>query len=101
MWGAIKRHPLITALFTLFFIVPALFLSAMAVANNLPACKRWKLEVNDRAIERMGDLYMGGADRKKVDDAYASELTGYDEIMEQLRDTVAHEMKASRPPLCV
>jgi hypothetical protein len=101
MWGAIKRHPFIVAGFSLFFVLPLLTLSALAVGRGLPGCRSWKAEVHEEVVHRLKTQYMGDGDPREVDAAYRNENTTYIEIVKGLEDQVGNEMKGSRPPLCL
>lgn len=90
--GIVRRHPFLTALFVLGSL-PALGLVALELRQNVGACEDWRMRVEARLLREWGP---GPAEI----DWDGNMGVPHDELREGMRDQIAHEMRAGRPPFC-
>lgn len=96
----IRTHPLVS-LWIVLAITPLPVGAWLLAVRYMPACSEWRKEVQASAQSAIRERYIGFGNREAVDDAYRSEGSGYDDIMNSLLGSAEHELADSRPFACI
>ena len=98
--GIVRRHPFLT-LTLLVLLSPLAVLGTVVAAQQLPACREWRAEVEETTDARMRNRYLGNGNAQDFDRAYHHWDATYRETRDGVRAQVAHELSAERPGLCL